>query len=337
MAPLPYFRKTKVSSSKLPPGTLNTKVTSGGSVVSEDQSNHDDIVTEARFPELGQDYIDGRHYKKSPTALLPCDDEEIERLEIAHMLHKFLFGTTHLSPMTDQLERGIRVLEIACGPAWWSKEMANLYPNSEFIGVDDIMFPIQNPPLNFHAKKIDYTKDLPFPDESFDFVVQHDARFQHTTSTWRKVIEEAIRVTKPGGYIEFLEGGNEMNDIGPNLSLWVMRLTVSMQSRELQSKVGVNLESMFEPHREKVTIMESAHRSAPVGWLGRAGDLMAEVLARLIESVKPRLCEDWTIPPAKYDAWTNELVPEGREFKSWVNVYCISAKKNEPLQPTDEK
>ncbi|ORX46794.1 hypothetical protein DM01DRAFT_1148218 [Hesseltinella vesiculosa] len=260
--------------------------------------------------------------------MLPIDDEEVERLEIVHLLHKFLFGNLYLSPLEQQLHQGIRVLEVACGPAWWSKEMAGLYPNSEFIGIDDTMFPIQNPPLNFHTKKIDYTKDWPFQNDSFDFVVQREARFQHTSSTWDKVIEESIRVVKPGGHIEFLEGSNEMNDIGPNLSMWVMRLTVSMQSRELLGKLGVDLEAMFKKHDDKVNLVDSSHRSSPVGWLGRAGDLMTEVFERLIDSVKPRICDDWNITPAKYDTWTRLLIPEAREFKSWVNFYnvCLTKK-----------
>jgi hypothetical protein len=47
---------------------------------------------EAKFPKLGYEYIEGRHYKQQSntgtTHILPCDDEETERLEVIHLLHK---------------------------------------------------------------------------------------------------------------------------------------------------------------------------------------------------------------------------------------------------------
>jgi ubiquinone/menaquinone biosynthesis C-methylase UbiE len=45
---------------------------------------------------------------------------------------------------------------------------------------------------------------LPFPDNTFDYVVQRNALYNYTKEEWDNiVIPEMIRVLKPGGWIEF--------------------------------------------------------------------------------------------------------------------------------------
>jgi ubiquinone/menaquinone biosynthesis C-methylase UbiE len=67
----------------------------------------------------------------------------------------------------------------------------------------ELTYVYSNPPTNCHFQITDYAKDLPFEDNTFDFVVQREARFKHTKEAWERIIREAIRVTKPGGYLEF--------------------------------------------------------------------------------------------------------------------------------------
>ncbi|KAI8085127.1 S-adenosyl-L-methionine-dependent methyltransferase [Halteromyces radiatus] len=339
MLPFSYFKKAKatIKQTATIPSKNNGSCQSNGSSKSEvEQQQHDDELSEPKFPMIGYEYIEGRHYKQQskngPAHLLPCDDEEVERLEVIHLLHKYLFGSYFISPVEQQLKQGARVLHICCGPGWWIKEMAKLYPNSQYIGIDDILYAITNPPCNSHFQVTDFTKGLPFEDNTFDFVVQREARFKHTKDNWEKVIQEAIRVTKPGGYLEFVESGSEINDIGPNLSLWLMRVTVSLQTRGMANKIGLELEDRFAK-TNAVTIYESTHRSAPIGWLGRVGDLMMDCVQRFSDALKPRLCEDWCMPVAKYDAAFKAVLPECQEFKSWTNFYCVVAQKNHPDGP----
>ncbi|KAI8328016.1 S-adenosyl-L-methionine-dependent methyltransferase [Chlamydoabsidia padenii] len=334
------FRKTKSTTSPTPAPTnqaptiaSKTSNQSNCSKNSNDKQPSDDMSTEAKFPKLGYEYLHGRQYKQQSgvTHILPCDDEETERQEVLHLLHKYLFGTYLNAPVGDILKQGGRVLQICCGPAYWTKEVAKVYPNSEFFGIDDVIYPITSPPNNCHFQIIDSTKDLPFEDNTFDLVVQHEARFKHTKEVWEKVVREAIRVTKPGGYLEF-----KVNDIGPSLSLWLMRLSVLMQTRHMINKIGLELEELFVDTNQ-VTIYESIHRSAPLGWLGRVGDLVLDCLQRVSDALKPRLCEDWSMSITKYDAHFKTVLPECQEFKSWSNFYCVvSQKKQELIAATDD-
>lgn len=152
------------------------------------------------------------------------------------------------------------------------------------------------------------------------------------------------------GYL--VESGPEINDIGPNFSLWLMRgkyrrvfshpqltsftVSVSVQTRKLVNRIGEELEDLFI-NTNMVTISEATHRSAPIGWLGRVGDLMLDCVQRFSDSLKPRLCEDWSMPVDKYDDKFKYALAECQEFKSWTNFYCVVARKNESMLPAIEE
>lgn len=73
--------------------------------------------------------------------------------------------------------------------------------------------------------------------------------------------------------------------------------------------------------------VEFSHRSVPIGWLGKLGDLMLECMERLFDSMKPRLCEDWSMGLGKYDKIVQAASKECREFKSWTNIHYAYGRK----------
>ena len=52
--------------------------------------------------------------------ILPNDQKEVERLHLNHMLFKHIMNGLHMSPIHEQLKKGIRVLDIGCGPGLWT-------------------------------------------------------------------------------------------------------------------------------------------------------------------------------------------------------------------------
>lgn len=53
----------------------------------------------------------------------------------------------------------------------------------------------------------DVLAGLPFPDGSFDFVHQRQLCAAIPADCWQRLIDEAVRVTKPGGWVELVEAG----------------------------------------------------------------------------------------------------------------------------------
>lgn len=51
---------------------------------------------------------------------------------------------------------------------------------------------------------------LPYPDNTFDFVHMRLFVFGLREIEWPKAIKEVLRVTKPGGFIQFIESDTEV-------------------------------------------------------------------------------------------------------------------------------
>jgi SAM-dependent methyltransferase len=212
--------------------------------------------------------------------------------------------------------------------------MAKEYPKSHFTGCDVMIYPINPPPTNCHFRVIDVAQGLPFADDSFDFVTQHDALLRYSQKDWEIVLPELIRVCKPGGYVEVIEPAGVVQDIGPNMSIWMMRLTVSLQTRDINMKIASQLQSMIKKIGGLQNI-EASHRSAPIGWYGRNGDIMLECMERLFDAIKPKLCEDWSMSTAKYDKVVRTAASECRDFRSWLNIHYVFGQKKKRTEQED--
>ena len=84
--------------------------------------------------------------------------------------------------------------------------MAEMYPRSTFYGVDiSLVFPTQIKPKNCEFSLHNLAEPLPFPDNYFGFIHQRLLVMGHLRDDWPKILNEFMRVTKPGGWIELTE------------------------------------------------------------------------------------------------------------------------------------
>lgn len=120
--------------------------------------------------------------------------------------------------------KGARVLDIGCGPGCWTWDMARLYPNSEFIGIDMAdVFVTKDKPENATFTIMNAGTGLDFEDESFDFVFQRFLVMGFPIEQYLLSVKEMKRILKPGGAIEVLELVNDYKNAGPafkNINNW---------------------------------------------------------------------------------------------------------------------
>lgn len=95
---------------------------------------------------------------------------------------------------------------IRCGSGTWLLELARMYPNNEYYGVDVTpLLPTDSLPGNVQFFSVNVLYDLPFEAFTFDFVHQRLLVRNFNTKQWQTIIGELARVTKPYGFIEIME------------------------------------------------------------------------------------------------------------------------------------
>lgn len=86
------------------------------------------------------------------------------------------------------LEKGITVLDSGCGPATWTFEIGESYPQSKVYGIDaSCVFPEDIRPPNVEFIIGNIAKDLPYHNNTFDYIHQRLLILGLTGSDWDSV------------------------------------------------------------------------------------------------------------------------------------------------------
>ncbi|ORX34742.1 S-adenosyl-L-methionine-dependent methyltransferase [Kockovaella imperatae] len=97
-----------------------------------------------------------------------------------------------------------RGIDVGSGSGIWALEMAKEFPEVQWTGLD--LFAIErrpSQPSNVEYVKGNVLTGLDFPDGHFDIV--HARHLITAVQNWRPVIDELVRITKPGGLIISVE------------------------------------------------------------------------------------------------------------------------------------
>lgn len=164
-----------------------------------------------------QTTLDESHYECGHRMLseypLSKDSREIERLNLQYALLHEALGRDHQAPLRNPRW----ILDVGCGTGTWCRAMARRFERSAvMVGID------KDPGYNHHARqalkpgempnnylfvRADALQPWPFAYDQFDYT--HE-RLLAPAIPWplRPAFHvEQVRVTRPGGWIECLEGG----------------------------------------------------------------------------------------------------------------------------------
>ncbi|KAG1235339.1 hypothetical protein G6F68_006558 [Rhizopus microsporus] len=198
------------------------------------------------------------HNKKQTTYWLPKDDEEQRRLTGQHFAIKNLY-----EGITEALdfEKGINILDAGCGSAAWIMDMVQEYPNCTYHGcdIDDntykniLIVPIMAAILMTIPTRILIT---------FDFVhMRFFIAALREEDEWPAAINEAIRVTKPGGMIQMTEFNLQLPADPSNLFYKTMSACIDLSKSKGQNPhIGAELEKMLSRY-SNIKIVQSDSRS----------------------------------------------------------------------------
>ncbi|HEY7848859.1 MAG TPA: methyltransferase domain-containing protein [Ktedonobacterales bacterium] len=167
-----------------------------------------DRATAARQAQpAGLRIFGGRRFVRGVPYILPSDGEELNRLDFQHYMLRYALRGNFAAPLRQPHE----ILDVACGTGRWATEMATLFPQTNVVGFDLTPPPVESGatrtrPDNFAFIQGNMLEGLPFPDNSFDFVHQRLVIVALPTSQWVRQAQELLRVTRPGGWVELVEG-----------------------------------------------------------------------------------------------------------------------------------
>lgn len=238
----------------------------------------------------------GREYTAGIPYALPSDLGEANRLDFQHFILRQAFQGNYAAPLNHPSS----ILDVGAGTGRWAKEMAVTFPQAHIIGLD-VKEPTADEqhsnaaPSALDLRPANYTfvpgnilEGLPFPDASFDFVHQRLLFFAIPSDRWQFALNEFRRVTRPGGWVEVVEGHFGYDPMGPAAQRIADAMLPAMQKRGIDPRNSAILDQFLR--EAGLQHIQTRMAKLPVGdWGGRLGKLVATDVLSFSQAAKPLL------------------------------------------------
>lgn len=272
--------------------------------------------------------VEQRTYVPDVPYLLPKDALEDQRLNYQHHALYKTISNHYLAPLTPTSAQTI--LDVGAGTGIWPVEMSNLFPQAHIIGVDVALSSLPrplSPTCVFIQANI--LQGLPFPDAQFTFTHQRLLVAAIPALQWPRVVQELVRVTRPGGWIELLEIGDVIQGAGPatkRLLTWMTDI-----SRDLGFEMDVlrHLGDLLK--QAGCQDIESQDIPVPLGaWAGTTGQMMKTNVLYGYAALKDSYCPRSNTSPEIFDAMVKAAAEEWEQNRCSY-VFHASYGRRQPL------
>lgn len=267
-----------------------------------------------------------RRYLEGETYLLPKDQEEQGRLDYQHAVMSLTLGNHYLAPLPPQVRT---IVDVGTGTGIWAAEMARLFPESLVVGLDlDAALLSLTAPNNCLLRVGNILTGLPLPDQFADFVHQRFLVFAIPDAHWPQVIEELVRVTQIGGWIEVVETDARVQAAGAATRQVFGWIETLRQARGLQGTWVPRLGELLQ--REGVEQIETQTIPLRIGpWGGRAGRMMERDIVAGVQALKEP-CRAQGADPDAFDGGVQAMVAEWQQSQPSCLIHLAYGKRGKP-------
>ncbi|KAF9398070.1 hypothetical protein BGZ94_006106, partial [Podila epigama] len=142
--------------------------------------------------------------------------------------------------------------------------MSTEHTETNFTGIDiSAVWPTEIRPRNCRFQVVNAIEGLPFEDNTFDFCYQRFMIMGYPAQSWPFIIQELVRVTKPGGIIELTEIPIVTTANGPELTRVMEILEQGCIAKGLDTKVAKKLDVLLK--QAGLEDVKACHASIPIG------------------------------------------------------------------------
>ncbi|CAO3660808.1 unnamed protein product [Umbelopsis vinacea] len=263
---------------------------------------------------------------------------ELMRLVFTLDTYQALFQRLFLAPVEDYLRSGAQVLHIGCGAGDWSVEMAKRYTDVTFHAVDTVCSTPSSRQQRHFPKNVNVTAvrggldNLPFGDQSFDFVMCRFLSFR--IQNWRSLIDEMIRLTKAGCYIEVCEPDFvSVGEPGTASRLLFNSLSRMMLADGRDPWISEKLEDLLSQSESLLFV------SSQAALISLSSHDVAQNLFAMTANQLGRYLTDWKPPGVALDKLMAQYVRESTALLAFVAAGSVSAEQSvhrNGLSPRDD-
>ncbi|KAJ1569786.1 hypothetical protein HK096_001638 [Nowakowskiella sp. JEL0078] len=268
---------------------------------------------------------------------LPADIKEQDRLEAQHLVVIHRFGRLYHMPIQDVLTKiGSRIIDVGCGAGSWTRDMAKEYPFCEvhcvvslaiFSDYDIAKTLFNNVEVhpNIYFQEGNVLEGLPFPDNFFDGVFQRTLVFAIPTDKWGSAVNELVRVTKHGFYVECVEPLAIPQQLGPLINITAVFKAITLRNLDINICKNGHIRGIME--NAKLSIVNEVAITIPIGWDGKAGELCMISTKMIIESLKPFLMSAFEVNSEEFDELNRQAIEEYPVYKTFWRTVSVTGQK----------
>ncbi len=260
----------------------------------------------------------------SPSRFFTREDD-VHRQNIQHYLLRSVIEKNYVAPLAPDLRA---ILDVGCGTGRWAREMALEFPLASVMACD-LVEPGEDEelrPPNYTFRQENILQGLRFPTESFDFVHQRLMLLAVPSVAWPQIIRELVRLVRPGGWLELVEGDLGAKPLGPAgqcLMDWVVMASKMQGVDPIQS-------AYLEHHLHLAGLEHIVVKQYPIPmgkWGGKLGITMANHAAASARLLKPLLVSQAKVNPYEFEQVLAISQQEGERLYTTSSYYAVCGQK----------